>query len=140
MSRLYNILNELVGTSETLATGATIYRNGKKRKLVFSSYEKTANAFTLQSSDAPSEQTVGVGLRTNSSGLGTALGQIAVRTTGVVDFYYAGTYNAAGSGLSNLATGDRISAICEYVVGGVVNRLLSRISSIFSMGGGVRYE
>lgn len=117
-NRLYDILMALVGTSETLATGATIYRNGKKRKLVLSGYAKTSSTFTLPSGDAPDTQIASVGLRTNSDGRATALGQIAVRTTGVVDFYYAGTYNATGSGLSNLATGDKISAVCEWVVGG----------------------
>lgn len=115
--RLYDILMALVGTSETLATGAILYRYGKRRKLVLSSYAKTSSTFTLPSGDAPDAQTTGVGLRTNSDGRATALGQVVVRTTGVVEFYYAGTYNATGSGLSNLATGDKISSVCEWIVG-----------------------
>lgn len=115
--RLYDILMALVGTSETLATGAILYRYGKRRKLVLSSYAKTSSTFTLPSGDAPGAQTIGVGLRLNSDGRATAVGQMVVRATGVVDLYYAGSYNSASMGLSYLATGDKMSAECEWIVG-----------------------
>lgn len=120
MSRLGNILNELVGTRTTLATGATLIRSGKNRKLILNNYTKPSSSgsgITIPSEDFPATDQLFTGLRRNSSGLGTAVGVVALYPNSQsVALYYAGTYNSAQTGLSGLATGDKISAICEWVV------------------------
>lgn len=120
MSRLYNILNQLVGSKETLATGATLIRSGKNRKLILNNYTKpsgSGSGITMPSADFPTTEQQFMGFRRNSSGLGTAVGMVALYPNSQsVALYYAGTYNSAQAGLSGLATGDKISAICEWVV------------------------
>lgn len=117
MSRLYNILNQLVGSKETLATGATLIRSGKNRKLILNGYTKTSTNLTIPPADAPSKDTSAAGLRTDSNGRSTALGRVTVyasQTT--VAMYYAGSYNASSSGLTSLASGDKIYAVLEWAI------------------------
>ena len=117
MSRLGNILNELVGSRTTLATGATLIRSGKNRKLILNGYTKTASNLTIPSADAPSVDTSVAGLRTDSNGRSTALARATIYASQTnVAMYYAGSYNASSSGLSSLANGDKIFAVLEWAI------------------------
>ena len=116
MSRLYNILDSMVETKESLATGMTIYRRGKHRRLVFTNYAVPATYPTLANGDRPSSTARGAGLRRTSNLYSAALAAINVNTDGSLNFYYFFTYNASGAGASICGTGDLLIATVEWDV------------------------
>lgn len=104
---------------ETLATKATLIRLSNLRILVLSGYQGANSTLAVPSADKPSEGATGPTLRTDSTDRSTALGYVAVSSSnGYVQRYYAGSYNASGSGVSNVASTDKSYGIVAWIIGG----------------------
>lgn len=119
---------------ETLATKATLIRLSNLRILVLSGYQGANSTLAVPSADKPSGGATGPTLRTDSTDRSTALGYVAVSSSnGYVQRYYAGSYNASGSGVSNVASTDKSYGIVAWIIGGGygLTSILSRLSAIF---------
>lgn len=94
---------------ETLATGADLIRMENLRILSLISYAGGNGALTIPQGDRPTTETFGMIMRRDANGRSVAFGFADIPSGGLVGLYYAGTYNASGSGLSSATTSDRIS-------------------------------
>lgn len=117
---------------EVLGTGATLIRISNLRILALTSFKGANSTLTIPAADRPSTVVSAPALRTDANDRSTALGQLTVRPeNGYVQRYYAGTYNASGSGVSNVAATDKTSGIAAWIIGGGV-RLNLNIIKAFS--------
>lgn len=119
---------------EVLGTGATLIRISNLRILALTSFKGANSTLTIPAADRPSITVQAPALRTDANDRSTAMGILTVRPeNGYVQRYYAGTYNASGSGVSNVAATDKISGIVAWIIGGGygLTSILSRLSAIF---------
>lgn len=103
-------------TTTALATGANLIRMGNLRILSLSSYAGGNGALTIPQGDRPTAETMGMIMRRDTNGRSVAFGFADIPTSGVVGLYYAGTYNASGSGLSTVTTSDRATGQITWTV------------------------
>ena len=104
---------------ETLGTGARLIRLANLRILSLTAYQGANSTLTIPLGDRPSHTVSAPALRTDSNDRSTAMGIVTINpNNGYAQRYYAGTYNAAGSGVSNVAATDKSSGIIAWIVGG----------------------
>ena len=110
---------------ETLGTGARLIRLSNLRVLSLTSFQGANSTLTIPTADRPGYAVYAPTLRTDSNDRSTAMGYLSINpNNGYVQRYYAGTYNASGSGVSNVAATDKSSGIIAWIVGGGVLRNL----------------
>lgn len=115
--KLFNKILTQMGVAEQLATKATLIRFSNLRILVLAGYQGANSTLSVPAADMPSGSATGPTLRTDSTDRSTALGYVAVSSpNGYVQRYYAGSYNASGSGVSNVAATDKSYGIVAWVV------------------------
>lgn len=101
----------------TLATGATLYRIGSLRILTLTNYVGANSSLTVPSADRSSTDISAPIWRTDSANRSTAVGVMVIyHDTGYVQRFYGGSYNASGSGASNIGATDRSSGVAVWSV------------------------
>lgn len=106
-----------LGTTETLATGAILIRFSNLRILELREYQGANSTLAVPDADKPSANVTAPTIRTDSNNRSTAVGYMTVQSnSGYVQRYYAGTYNASGSGVSNVAATDKTSGVAIWSV------------------------
>ena len=104
---------------ENLGTGVTLIRVSNLRILCLNHFQGANSTLTIPTADRPSSPVSAPTLRMDENNRSTAMGYMTVNASnGYVQRYYAGTYNAAGSGVSNIGATDRSSGIIAWIVGG----------------------
>lgn len=115
--KLFLKMLESFAITETLDTGARLIRLANLRILSLTTYTGANSTLTIPLADRPSHYVYAPTLRTDSNGRSTAMGYMSINPdNGYVQRYYAGTYNAAGSGVSNVAATDKSSGIAAWII------------------------
>ena len=115
---LIKTLGSLLASTETLATGATLVRFSNLRILVLNQFAGANSTLTIPTADRPSAVVLAPLWRTDVNDRSTAVGYMAVYSTnGYVQRYYGGTYNASGSGASNVAATNKVSGVAVWAIG-----------------------
>lgn len=111
----------LFASSETLATGARLYRISNLRILTLNEFQGANSTLKVPDADRPptGQGAIAPMYRTDANGRSTCAGYFAVQSTnGYVQRYYGGTYNGSGNGSSGIGATDKASGVAVWIIGG----------------------
>lgn len=109
--------NTNIATMETLDTNARLIRFFNVRVLQLVEFQGANSTLAIPADDRPSNTVNAPIHRADSNGRSCCSGYMSISpTTGYVQRYYVGTYNASGSGISNVNATDKVSGIVIWIV------------------------